>query len=281
MAAARPVMTVPAAAASAVHPLVAGPMVTGAVLGSFSQAVIVGLDSAGGPLALSLLGPMATRVPNGVLLGGLPDLGRHRPGDRVTVGGGSIQIGRLQISVVRRWNSQVVKVAPAAAGVELLRSAAAGSVRGVPLTAVGHLERSLLAGDAETAVRALVGLGTGLTPGGDDVLAGLMVGLHAIGRPELADAIAGSALHRVLDRTTVLSADLLRLAAAGHACVEAISVLRAVHTGRQVPAAVHRLLSIGHTSGADLATGLAMGLGMGLRCGRNMSRYGEASTTTR
>ena len=58
-------------------------------------------------------------------------------------------------------------------------------------------------------------------------------------------------------------------------------VLRAVHTGRQVPAALHRLLSIGHTSGADLATGLAMGLGMGLRCGRNMSRYGEASTTTR
>ena len=105
--------------------------------------------------------------------------------------------------------------------------------------------------------------------------------MHATGETELALLVGDQALHGVLDRTTVLSADLLRLAAAGHACVEALDVLRAVHTGHQLPAALNRLLSIGHTSGADLATGLSLGLGMGLRCGRTMSRYDEGPTTTR
>jgi hypothetical protein len=137
----------------------------------------------------------------------------------------------------------------------------------------------------------MVGLGKGLTPGGDDVLAGLLVGLHAMGHLELARSISGRALDAVVDRTTLLSADLLRLAADGHACIEALALLRAVHTGHQVPTALDRLLSIGHTSGADLATGLAMGLEIGLRCGRNMSQgnmsqcnmsqYDEVSTTTR
>jgi hypothetical protein len=283
VAAPRPAMTVRAAAASGNYPLIAGPITTGVVLGSFSQAVIIGLDSGPGPWALSLLGPLAARVPNGVLLGGgMADPGTHRPGDRVTIGGGEIAIGGRRISVVRRWNSRVFRVAPGEAEVLALTSAAAASVRGVPLSAITALERGLLAGDAAPAIRALVGLGDGLTPGGDDVLAGVLTGLQATGGlPDLAAQVGKLVLDRVLGRTSVLSAELLRLAAAGHACVEALGVLRAVHTGHQIPDALHRLLSIGHTSGADLATGLGMGLEMGLRCGRNMSRYGTASTTTR
>jgi hypothetical protein len=176
----------------------------------------------------------------------------------------------------------VFRVVPGEAEVLALTSAAAASERGVPLSAITALEQGLLAGDASPAIRALVGLGDGLTPGGDDVLAGLLTGLLATGEcPDLAAAVGKFAQDRVLDRTPVLSAELLRLAAAGHACVEALGVLRAVHSGHQLPGALHRLLSIGHTSGADLATGLGMGLGMGLRCGRNTSRYGKASTTTR
>ena len=272
-----------AAAASGNYPLIAGPLTTGVVLGSFSQAVIIGLDSAPGPWALSLLGPLAARVPNGVLLGGgMADSGTHRPGDRVTIGGGGIAIGGRRISVVRRWNSRVFRVAPGEAEVLALTSAAAASERGVARAALTPRARGLLAGEIAPPIRALVGLGDGLTPGGDDVIAGLLTGLQATGEfPDLAAEVGKIALDRVLDRTTVLSADLLRLAAAGHACVEALGVLRAVHSGHQVPDALHRLLSIGHTSGADLATGLGIGLGMGLRCGRNTSRYGKASTTTR
>ena len=71
----------------------------------------------------------------------------------------------------------------------------------------------------------------------------------------------GSASRSFANRTTALSADLLRLAGDGHAGLEALAVLAALHRP-DVPIAdaVDRLLSIGHTSGADLATGLAIGL---------------------
>jgi len=108
------------------------------------------------------------------------------------------------------------------------------------------------------------------------VLAGLLTGLHAAGRPDVAGRIAGRALHRIDERTTLLSADLLRLAAAGQACLEVLALVRAIHrpptangapgrrgAGPTVTAAINRLLSIGHTSGADLATGLAIGLMLG------------------
>ena len=77
------------------------------------------------------------------------------------------------------------------------------------------------------AVRALVGLGSGSTPGGDDVVAGTLAGLHAIGRDVLVQQMWAAARDDLAARTTLVSADLLRLAARGHACAEAIGVLRA------------------------------------------------------
>ena len=81
--------------------------------------------------------------------------------------------------------------------------------------------------------------------------------------------IGDLALPGIADRTTLLSADLLRLAAAGEACLEALAVLRPSIDSPACPdrrrrcaadGAIDRLLSVGHTSGADLATGLAIGL---------------------
>lgn len=282
-------MTVPAAAASGVSPLIAGVRSTGVVIGSFSQALIIGFETADGPRVLSLLGPLAAGVPHGVRVpGGAVEFARHRPGEKATVGHGAVTVAGLHLRVVRTWNSRAHRITPGRAGIEHIVAVLKQTERGVPLAAIDTLNR-VLESEARVirpAVEALVGLGTGLTPGGDDVLAGLLVGLHAAGLVSVAGRIADHALDRIDDRTTQLSADLLRLASAGHACVEALELLRAVHTGRQVPAALDRLLSIGHTSGADLATGLGMGLEMGLRCGRNMSqgsmcRYGEVSTTTR
>ena len=64
-------------------------------------------------------------------------------------------------------------------------------------------------------------------------------------------------------QTTTLSADLLRLARDGHACLESLGLLAALHRPDiPVTGPIHRFLSIGHTSGADLATGLALGLRM-------------------
>ena len=116
---------------------------------------------------------------------------------------------------------------------------------------------------------ALLGLGEGLTPQGDDVLAGLLVTLHAATatRPmacRLGDVVAGQAA----TRTTTLSAALLRDAADGFAVPALVDLVDALHeTGRAVPTgrptthrtladAVVPLLAVGHTSGAALAHGV-------------------------
>ncbi|HUM71147.1 MAG TPA: DUF2877 domain-containing protein, partial [Chloroflexota bacterium] len=79
--------------------------------------------------------------------------------------------------------------------------------------------------DIQTATTQLVGLGPGLTPAGDDVLLGGMLGLWAT-RPKvevrpLAEVIAGAACPELdagaVPRTTTLSAAWLRAARRGEA----------------------------------------------------------------
>jgi len=302
------------ASASAVTPLLMGPVLAGTVLGAFSRAVIVGLRTESGPRVVSLLARGAAAVPNGVRLSGAEThLHRVQVGAPVLVGAGWVRAGSFEVRVVRSWNSRVPVIDPEMGGLAALVAASAAAERGVPQQAINRLEGALQpsAGadrhDLEGAAQGLVGLGRGLTPGGDDLLAGVLAGLHAVGRADAVATIGGLILPRITERTTLLSADLLRLAADGHACLEALALLRAIHrpgsahaamgsgdagpletgpgaagppvtgpggarpsvmgpgcAGPPVTAAIDRLLSIGHTSGADLATGLAIGLTLGL-----------------
>jgi hypothetical protein len=288
-----------------VVPLLMGPVRVGTVVGAFSAAVIVRVDTESGPRVVSLLAGGAAGVPNGVRLTGPEvDLHRVRVGAPVAIGDGWVRVDPFEVRVVRSWSTRVMLIDPEPTSVAALEQAATSAQRGVPLPAINRLALALKPSaradrreeDLQRAVDGLVGLGRGLTPGGDDVLAGVLTGLHAIARTDLAaaigtgaignEAIGNGALAPITERTTLLSADLLRLAAAGEACLEALAVLRAVHrpglerSGQRPPAghtvgprpqaAIDRLLSIGHTSGADLATGLALGLG----CDR------EAAVTT-
>lgn len=96
--------------------------------------------------------------------------------------------------------------------------------------------------------RALAGRGEGLTPAGDDVLAGYAAGLLLFhGRSREAQAIAEEAA----PLTTALSATLLRHAARGALPEPAHALLE---DGDARP-----LLSFGHTSGRALLFGLALG----------------------
>lgn len=100
-------------------------------------------------------------------------------------------------------------------------------------------------------VRALVGRGPGLTPEGDDELAG-----HLLVRA----ATGGHApdLEAELVRTTALSASLLRAAAQGYAVPEVVAYVDAAVAGDH--AAARRLrpavAAIGHTSGEALLRGI-------------------------
>ena len=122
---------------------------------------------------------------------------------------------------------------------------------------------------AATAAAAarLVGLGSGLTPSGDDVLTGLAVLAAAGGmllervRPALAEAVLGGA--PIEERTTAVSAATLTEALAGRGRQRIhvlVSALGATGTTPTLVDAVLRVRAIGHTSGADILTGFRLGL---------------------
>lgn len=96
----------------------------------------------------------------------------------------------------------------------------------------------------------LAGRGGGLTPAGDDLLAGYAAALTLYhGRRLEAEAIAGAASAR----TNSLSATLLRHAARGELPEPAHALLE-----RGDPGPLHRF---GHSSGRALMVGLALGCG--------------------
>jgi hypothetical protein len=97
----------------------------------------------------------------------------------------------------------------------------------------------------------LIGRGPGLTPEGDDLVAGCAGVLAAAGEHDRAAALIGGDLRR---RTTALSATLLELAARGMGP----EPLQAVLAGR--PGALARLVRLGHTSGRAYARGAAFAL---------------------
>ncbi len=116
------------------------------------------------------------------------------------------------------------------------------------------------------AVAALVGLGPGLTPAGDDFLCGFLAAARA------ADPALLSALHEAaeasLGRTGTLSAFLLRCAIEGFWPTALVDLAEGL-AGEREPdalAALGALCRLGHSSGRDLATGLLFGLGCLVPC---------------
>jgi hypothetical protein len=107
-------------------------------------------------------------------------------------------------------------------------------------------------------VAALVGRGPGLTPSGDDALAGALLVSRALGT---AAPLAGAVRAR-LGATTAVSAALLDAAADGFAARDVVTLVDAALAGdgATVEAALPAVLALGHTSGRDLVTGIAAAL---------------------
>lgn len=100
----------------------------------------------------------------------------------------------------------------------------------------------------------LVGAGPGLTPSGDDVLAGLLVAAHATADDRLLSWQAATRDALSVRRTTVVSRGLLHHALDGWAIPELADFLVAACDGDPADAGA-RLLAVGHSSGAALASG--------------------------
>ena len=114
------------------------------------------------------------------------------------------------------------------------------------------LEGHSLAQDAE----ALIGLGPGLTPSGDDYFGGILVALHAMGRASQAQSLWRWLEPRLASRTSAISAAHLAAAASGQAH-------EALHEVLNGSLDLKRLDDVGHTSGWDALAGAAAVLNSG------------------
>lgn len=114
-------------------------------------------------------------------------------------------------------------------------------------------------GDAVPDPTALVGLGPGLTPSGDDFLAGFLVALRRLGRGEAADTLAAVVAPIAARATNTISAAHLALAAEGEISARLIDVLDRIAAGGDCEALLDRVEAIGHTSGWDGLAGLVAG----------------------
>jgi hypothetical protein len=167
-----------------------------------------------------------------------------RRGAEALVGAGGVVAGPLTVRVARWWSPR--RPRPGACADRADRLAALLADHPVPVP-VGSPAAELL------------GLGPGLTPAGDDVLAGMLVALWH--HPGLRDPLAAEVTRDAPVRTTALSAALLRHAAAGLALPAVLDVADAVagHGPDDLVPAVARLVAVGHSSGAALAHGLLRG----------------------
>ncbi|HEY7046546.1 MAG TPA: DUF2877 domain-containing protein [Jatrophihabitantaceae bacterium] len=210
-----------------------GPVCTGTVLARFATAWYVAVPQGFGLLAV--LARSAIRLPCGL---GVPHERLALPPGEVLVGAGAVRVGPAEIRAGR---------------VVSLRVARRGAPRPEPLR-----RASAAVGRADVD-EGLLGRGAGLTPEGDDVLAGYLVGAAAYGLP--ADDLRAFVHAQASRRTTTLSAALLRHAAAGEAIPQVAGLLDALGGRCPVDRALAALLAVGHTSGTALARGLLAAAG--------------------
>jgi len=241
----------PVAASAAVAGLLCGPPRRLAVVAATAAAVYLA-DPADPAATVCLAAAHAVRVPCALMLGpGAPPVPAVCPGEPATAGRGGLVLAGFAGRVTRWWRPPCPGV-PAPGTVAALR-------RALPVAlgpADPYLAAALAAGTGpDELVARLLGYGPGLTPLGDDVLAGLLVTARATGAHDLAAALATAIGRAGPGRTTAVSRALLHHAARGRCVPE----LAAVLAGR--PGAVPALLAVGHSSGAGLATGVLAALG--------------------
>ncbi|MDQ6783020.1 MAG: DUF2877 domain-containing protein [Actinomycetota bacterium] len=180
-------------------------------------------------------------------------------GDPVALRGGRLQVPRLEVELreERRW------LPPAVDG-HALRARTGWvpgglvTAPGLPAACLAAAVRSASVGDLEAAAALLGGRGPGLTPAGDDVLAGILV-VDALLRPE-GQAERRSLVGRV--RTTDVAGAFLRWAAMGQSIRPTHDLLAAVAAGhpRAEAAARAELIGMGASSGAAMLRGMQIGL---------------------
>ncbi|MEI4270845.1 DUF2877 domain-containing protein [Klenkia sp. LSe6-5] len=278
---------VPAAASTGVAELLRGPARPATVLLSVPAAVYLAVPTPQGVDVVGVLTADAARLPLGLVLS-RPANGRPLvsvpSGAPGTVGGGRVSVGDLSVSAAAWWDPRPrlpgTRPALLPEGVRTLRTVLYGDgphssftlpgFPGGPSGPLAALRGAVRRADLDAALRTatrLVGLGPGLTPAGDDVLAGCVAGLVLLGHP--AAERFGAGVHALAaGRTTELSRALLKHAAAGRVSGEFAAVVRALVGQGDLDAALATLLATGSTSGRAMTLGLCTAIDLAERTTR-------------
>jgi hypothetical protein len=243
-------MRIPAASCTTVHELVSGPPQPVRWLGSCASALYLVTNSGD---VLAVLSQDAVRLPCSLVVAHradevalstlLPDTAKA---PLASVGDGALRWPGphtdVAIVATRRWRPPTLQTGrPQGDALDALEAALREHDLGIDVR-------------GELTVDTLLGRGPGLTPSGDDLLAGYLVGSLAFGCP--ARDLAAEISRCAGTRTTALSAQLLRHAAAGECVPQLARLVDACLGVGNVNQAIEAVLAIGHTSGAALATGL-------------------------
>lgn len=249
---------------------------SGKVTGTFHSTCNM-TDVEGRVIALTVSaakqGPFSILVPE--YPGLFASLSLHKP---VTADRQRLRLGRWAIDVgpARLWEAQIhgpagpIRLTPAV--VAVLQPYAAWpvltndspSVRAtarLARAAAARLRRALQQADQAgqvSAAASLAGLGSGLTPAGDDYLVGVMAALWFTGQTAGLAGLAQAASRR----TTALSAAFLRAAARGEFLQPWHRLAPALWAGDAVAVAeaAGQLVQIGASSGRDALAGFVMSL---------------------
>lgn len=253
---------IPAAAPARVRTAVAGPDRPARVVHRGSDALYLDVDG----VSLGVLSARATAVPCG-LRTSLPRLPQDLLEEPVArVGQGRVELGRTDVVVTRTVDVGVPRLDASRARVAGRRLGAVAHDRVQPVRDELPAEalEGLAAGCADV-VPALLGRGSGLTPVGDDVLAGWLATVVASSTPTtpaVTDEVVAEVGRLAAAGTTLLSATLLDCARHG----DVIPQFRAVLLDLAGPAdndldrSVAALLRVGHTSGAGMVLGTLIAL---------------------
>jgi len=226
------------------------PSLAGQVHSVFERAINV-LWSDG--CLLTLQGPGLLVAPFAVALSRLPERGTVAPG--MAVRGTAFDWTAAQCVDLH------MPLGPLDFPLDALGEAARAASPSIS-PAARALERGLasLDGGAVTAAaRALIGLGEGLTPAGDDCVVGALAVLHRL-RPDWLAAnarVTGALAAAARTRTTDIARDFVLEALAGRFAEPVLAVVTAesVAVARR---AADRLARLGATSGADTLHGILL-----------------------
>ncbi len=236
------------------------------VLGGVAGRYVMLAGGDGGDV-VCLEGPGGVELPVSVVVGpGVIDDALDAPW-AVVVGEGAVRTRRWQIEVTD-WRDDRVGGAPAGfnpRSVALTRALLSQAAELPEPAAVMERAESfcaaLAAGTGPTlrdGAEALIGLGLGSTPAGDDLVAAATAtlwaarsGAAAKGRLEILRAV-------IEDRSThtaPLSGALLRAAARGRAAPALRKLVKSLASGHNPERVMQKLLTLGHSSGYFLAAG--------------------------